>query len=352
MTADLGFITDAAETDADKLATERAGDRLSERGFPDAGRPDEAENRTLHFVFELPHGEILKDPFLHLLQIVVVLVEHFGGSLEVEVVLRPLGPGQLNDPLEIGSDSRRFGGIRMHFLESFELLFGFFQHLLRHLQFCDPFAELGDFLSAFIEFSQLFLNSLELFAQEVFALGLVHLPLGLRLNLLLHGEDFDLLTENLADVPEALDRIDDLQDCLGDLDLEAKIRRHHVGKASGVFEILDDDHHVRDQDFAETHHPFDLFFDRSHGGFGFKGGTRRFVFREFVDAHGVVGVSLNVARNLGFREPLHENFDAFIGQFQHPHDDADRADGMDILRCGILDVQGFLRRQEDHSIAG
>ena len=80
--------------------------------------------------------------------------------------------------------------------------------------------------------------------------------------------------------------------------------------------------------------------------------SRRLVFGEFVDAHGVVGLSLNVARDLGFGEPLHENFDAFIGQFQHPHDDADRADGMNILRCGILDVQGFLRRQEDHSIAG
>ena len=152
------------------------------------------------------------------------------------------------------------------------------------------------------------------------------------MNLLLHGEDFDLLAEDLADLPEALDRINDLQDCLGDLDLEAKIGRHHVGKTSGVFEILDDDHHIRDQDFAETHDPFDLFLDRPHGGFGFKGGTRRLVFGEFVDAHGVIGLSLNVARNLGFREPLHENFDAFVGQFQHPHDDADRADSMDILR--------------------
>ena len=36
MTADFGFIADAAETDADKFAPERAGDRLSERGLPDA----------------------------------------------------------------------------------------------------------------------------------------------------------------------------------------------------------------------------------------------------------------------------------------------------------------------------
>ncbi len=107
--------------------------------------------------------------------------------------------------------------------------------------------------------------------------------------------------------------VEDLQDCLGDVDFEAKIGCHHVGKTAGVFEIFDDDHHVRDQDFVEAHDPFNLFFDGSHGGFGFKGGARWFVFDELVDAHGVIGFGLDVARNFGFRESLHENFDALIG---------------------------------------
>ena len=332
MAADLGFITDAAETDADKFAAEGAGDRLPERGLSDARGPDETEDRALHFIFEFPHGEILKDPFLHFFQIVVVLVEDFGGGLQVEVVLGFLGPGQFHDPFDIGPDGGGLGGIRVHFsrrLSCFSVSFSTFSGIFG---VCDPLAKLSDFFRAFIEFAQLFLNRFELFAQEVFALGLVHLALGLGLDLLLHGEDFDFLAEDLADMPEAFDRIDDLQDCLGDLDLEAEIGRDHVGKPSGVFEIFDDDHHVRDEDFAETHDPFDLFFDRPHGGFGFKGGAGRLVSMSFVDAHGIIGIGLDVALNLGFREPLHENFDAFIGQFQHPHDDADRADGMDIFR--------------------
>ena len=111
----------------------------------------------------------------------------------------------------------------MHFLKAFELFFSFFQDFLRHLQFYDPFAELGDFFRAFVEFAQFLLNSFELLAQEVFALGLVHLSLGLRLTLLLHGEDFDLFPEDLADVPEAFDRIDDFQDCLSDLTLSPRL---------------------------------------------------------------------------------------------------------------------------------
>ena len=124
--------------------------------FPTPGGPTKQRIGPFILSLELPHGEILKDPFLHFLKIVVVLVEHFGGCLEVEVVLGPLGPGQFHDPLDIGPDSRGLGSIRVHFLKTFELLFGFLQHLLRHLQFCDSFAKFGDFFRAFVEFAQLF----------------------------------------------------------------------------------------------------------------------------------------------------------------------------------------------------
>jgi len=48
---------------------------------------------------------------------------------------------------------------------------------------------------------------------------------------------------------------------------------------------------------------------------------------------------------------LNENLDPLVGQLQHPHDDADRADRMDVVRGGVLDVEGLLRRQEDHPVA-
>ncbi len=66
-------------------------------------------------------------------------------------------------------------------------------------------AEFRDFLRPFVQLAQFFLNRFELLAQEVFPLGLVHLALGLGLNLLLHGEDFDFLRENFADLSQALE---------------------------------------------------------------------------------------------------------------------------------------------------
>ena len=52
--------------------------------------------------------------------------------------------------------------------------------------------------------------------------------------------------EDLADATEAFEWIENFQHCLGDVDFEAKIGCHHVRKTSGVFEVFDDDHHVRD----------------------------------------------------------------------------------------------------------
>ena len=110
--------------------------------------------------------------------------------------------------------------------------------------------------------------------------------------------------ENLADLPQALNRIDDFQDGLRDLDLEAEIGRHHVGQPAGVFEVFDHDHHVRDQDFAEAHDPFDLFFDGPHDGFGFEGGAAGLSFDQFVDPDGIIGIGLNVfLRSCAFASP-------------------------------------------------
>src|SRR5687768_9404093 len=44
VTADLRFIVDSAERYPSEIATHRAGYRFTERGLPDAGRPDECDD--------------------------------------------------------------------------------------------------------------------------------------------------------------------------------------------------------------------------------------------------------------------------------------------------------------------
>ena len=51
--ADLGLVADAAEAHAHELTSERTGDRLAQRRLADAGRPDQAEDRSAALVLDL-----------------------------------------------------------------------------------------------------------------------------------------------------------------------------------------------------------------------------------------------------------------------------------------------------------
>ena len=78
--ADLGLVAHAAEREPHELAVRGAGDRAGERGLADAGRPDEAQDRTLRVVDQLAHGQELDDALLDLLEAVVVLVQDLLGG--------------------------------------------------------------------------------------------------------------------------------------------------------------------------------------------------------------------------------------------------------------------------------
>ena len=157
--------------------------------------------------------------------------------------------------------------------------------------------------------------------------------------------------EDLADLPQPLERVRDLQHGLGDFDLEAEIGGDHVGQAARILQIFDDDHDVRNQHLAEADDPFDLLLHGSHDGFALEGGARGLGFGDFLDPDGIIGIGLDVSGDLGLGEALHQNLDPLVGQLQHPHDDADGADRVDVVRRGVLDVEGLLRREEDHPVA-
>ena len=58
----------------------RATDLPSEV-LPTPGRPDQAQDRTLHLLHALLHGEVFEDALLDLLQPEMVGVEHLLGDL-------------------------------------------------------------------------------------------------------------------------------------------------------------------------------------------------------------------------------------------------------------------------------
>src|SRR5205085_12019061 len=87
MSANFRFVAHPAETDPDKFASKRVGNRLAETRFADAGRPEETEDRTMPGRIQFAHRQILDQPLFHFLQIVMVAIENLLGLIEIEIVL-------------------------------------------------------------------------------------------------------------------------------------------------------------------------------------------------------------------------------------------------------------------------
>ena len=49
MTADFGLISNTTEGDTNKLTAQGSGHGAAQGGFPDAGRPDKTQDRSLDF---------------------------------------------------------------------------------------------------------------------------------------------------------------------------------------------------------------------------------------------------------------------------------------------------------------
>src|SRR3546814_16469323 len=86
---------------SDVCSSDLPGDRLAERGLAAAQRADEAEDRALHLLHALLHGEVFEDALLHLLEAVVVGVENLLRVLDVALHLGALLPGDREDPVEV-----------------------------------------------------------------------------------------------------------------------------------------------------------------------------------------------------------------------------------------------------------
>src|ERR1041385_4621035 len=204
MAADGGFVVHTAEGHTHELSAEGARDALAERRLADAGRAEQAQNRSFLVLLQLPDGEVLDDALLHLFESVVVLVEDTADLRDVEVVLGHRVPGQIEDPIEVGPNDRVLGASDLHRAEALQLLL---RHLIRFrgkLGLRNPLLETIEVpLIAFV-FAELFLDRLELLAKDVLALVLAHLLFDLGVDALAHLENLELAREETQDLPDPL----------------------------------------------------------------------------------------------------------------------------------------------------
>ena len=106
--------------------------------------------------------------------------------------------------------------------------------LVGHAGRLDLVAELVDLGLLRVVLAELALDRLELLAEDVLALGLVHLGLDLGLDPALELEDLDLAGEEVADELEALGDVDRLEQLLALLGRHVRAVGDHVGQQAGL----------------------------------------------------------------------------------------------------------------------
>ena len=234
--ADFRLVADAAQRLANELAARGSRDRAAERRLADAGRADEAQDRSLELVRARLDRKIFDDPLLDLLEAVMVLVENL---LRLgDILLEPgfLAPGQAEQHVEIVAGDGGLGRHRRHRAKLLQLRIGAGAGLLRKPGLADLLGELLKLVAALLAFvAELALNRFELLIQIIFALRLLHLAFDAAADLLLDLEHAELALHEGEHHFEAAARIEFAQQRLLVGDLDRKVGSDRIGEHRRLF---------------------------------------------------------------------------------------------------------------------
>ncbi len=261
---DFGLVAHTAQRDAHEGAIHRAGDRLPERGLADAWRADEAEDRPLHVALQLPHGQVLDDALLDLVEIVVILVEHAARLARIEAVFGRDAPRDLEDPLDVRAQHLVLGRRLRHPLEALEFTRGRLPDGVGKLGLVDALAEVAGVGG--VRLAEFVLDRLELLAQVVLPLRVAHLLLRLRLDLALELEQRDLALQRGRNRVELDHELVLLEQQLLVVGLEVEQAREDVGETQRVVDAEQQRPHIGRQAAGQRDGLVDLLAHAAHVG--------------------------------------------------------------------------------------
>ena len=347
--ADLGLVMHAAQGQALEMTAQGPGDGAAQRGLAHAWRAGEAEDGALGLGIELAHAEEFQDAVLDLVQTVMVLVQDGLGMGDVQAVAGKLLPRQFHQPVQIGAHHVGLGGVGVHAGQAAQLLVGFLAHLFGQAGLVQGLAQLVQLFFAFGgRVAQLVADGLDLFAQEVFLLRLVHAFAGRALDVGLHGGHFHLAFELDVDQHQAFHGVHGFEDALGIGGLHAQVGGDEVGQTARLVHALEHGQDVRGGHAAQLEHLFALFAGGAQQGF-YLGIARGRLFLQDGDAGLQIGFHAVVALHPGAAGALHQDLDAAVGHLEHAHDLHHRTGGVEVIGAGIFG--GFFLLGADQQMA-
>ena len=119
---DLRLVPDTAQTDTDIFLIQCPGHRLGNGRLTGSRRAHQTDDGAVALAGQRPHSQEFQHPLLHLLQAIVILVQHLSGIADIGVVLGHMVPGQRQQRLNIAADHRTLGIVLSHVFKTGNLL--------------------------------------------------------------------------------------------------------------------------------------------------------------------------------------------------------------------------------------
>ena len=344
MAANFGLVAHATEGHAHELAIRGAGDGLAKRGLADAGRPDQAQDRSLQLVDALLHGEVFDDALLDLFQAVMVGIEHVHRGFQALRDLGLLAPRQVDQGLDVSSHHGGLGRHGRHHLQLLQLGLGLLGGLLRHVRGLDALVQLID-IAGLVDIAEFFLDRLDLLVQVVLALTLLHLALDAAADALFHLQDVDFGFHETHQMVEPGLQVGHFQDRLLLFQLQRQMRGNGVGQAPGVV-----DAGQRGEDFRRNLLvEFDVIVELRQQRAPHRLDFRIFVagFRQLLATRHEVAVGLDEFLHRDAQVALDQHFHGAIRQLEHLQDAGNSADFVQVVETGFVLGRRLLRHQQD-----
>lgn len=130
----LAHVVRSANRKLVVLASQRTRDALRDARLSRARRSHEAQHLSRNVALQLPHGDELQDAVLHVLQPVVVFVQHVLRLREIHLIGTQHVPGNPHHPVDVVADDAELGALDVRVAQSRQFLL----HRLRHTPIATP----------------------------------------------------------------------------------------------------------------------------------------------------------------------------------------------------------------------
>ncbi len=221
--------------------------------------------------------------------------------------------------------------------------------LVRHAGLLDLVAQLVDLGLLRVVLPELALDRLELLAEDVLPLRLVHLGLDFALDLALELEDLDLAAEEGGDELEALDDVDRLEQLLALLGRHVGAVGDHIGQQPGFGDVAGRDRGLRRDRSTVGDVLLDLGLDAAHQGLDLDAGRGRIGQR--LDTGLDIGARRSEAVDAQARLALHDRADRAVLELHDLGDLRERPDGVQLSGVGDVFLLSLALRDERNGSA-